>query len=122
MSYQFYKCLHVLGILLVFMSFGGILAFRANGGEKKDNKARKLIAISHGIGLFLILLSGFGLLARLGLTSEYPTWVIIKLLIWIVAGALIALLYRLKLATSKLWVVCVALGLFAVYVANYHPM
>ena len=51
MSLEFYKILHILGLTLVVLSLGGIVAVVANGGTKQSNALRKATAISHGVGL-----------------------------------------------------------------------
>ena len=69
MSYELYKVLHVLGLSLVVLSLGGILHHVINGGSKVSDTFRKGTMITHGIGLLLLLVAGFGMLAPLGL---YP--------------------------------------------------
>ena len=63
-------------------------------GAEVNGPAKKFSFIAHGIGLFLILLSGFGLLARLGLVRELPGWIYLKLAIWLYFGVAIALIKR----------------------------
>ncbi len=73
-----------------------------------------------GIGLFLILLGGFGLLARVYQNQWYP-WVILKLVIWVILGGLIALINR-KPGLSKVWYwVTLFLGLTAAWAAYFKP-
>ena len=56
MSLAAYKVLHLLGAFLVLAALGAALA----GGSRKGS------GIAHGIGLLLLLVAGFGALARLG--------------------------------------------------------
>ena len=65
MPYEFYKILHLTGLVLLFSGLVSLLTLKAIGAEV-NGAAKKFSFIAHGIGLFLILLSGFGLLARLG--------------------------------------------------------
>jgi hypothetical protein len=70
--------------------------------EKKHNQNlgrplnKKLWYGLHGAGLLLMLIAGFGLLARLGLASSLPVWVWLKLLIWLSFGALLPVVARLR--------------------------
>ena len=63
-NYQVYKLVHLFGIFLTLISLGGMYLHAMNGGTKETNASRKLSAIGHGVGLFLVLLGGFGMLAR----------------------------------------------------------
>ena len=96
MSYSFYIILHVTGIAFTFTSLGAAAMANAAGIAKKDNPARALIASGHGIGLLLIFVSGFGLMAKIGMMhgGAWPVWIIVKLLIWLCVGALIVPLLR----------------------------
>ena len=58
LSYPDYKLIHLLGIFMTFVSLGGVLLYVLNNGTKVDNRWRKTVAITHGIGLFLVLLGG----------------------------------------------------------------
>ena len=93
MPYEFYKILHLTGLVLLFSGLVSLLTLKVIGAEV-NGPAKKFSFIAHGIGLFLILLSGFGLLARLGLARELPGWIYIKLVIWLYFGASIALIKR----------------------------
>ena len=59
MSYQFYKLLHLIGVIILFSGIGAVLA-TANGTTKN-----KLASIANGVGLLVIFVAGFGLMARL---------------------------------------------------------
>ena len=120
LSYEVYKLLHFLGILMTFLSLGGVILYVMNGGTKEQNTHRKLAGIMHGIGLVLILLGGFGMLARLGLQIS-SGWVIIKILIWIALGGMTAIAYKKPDAAKTLWYVTTILGLIAVVLVLYKP-
>lgn len=115
MSLQFYKLLHIIGILLTFTALGGVFVYVGNGGNKEGNSFRKIIAISHGVGLLLLLVSGFGMLAKLGLS--FPIWIVPKLLIWLALGAALALGYRKPEKSVLLWAGSVVLGSIAALIA-----
>ena len=118
MSYEFYKVLHFAGLFLVFSAIGGQFAcFMTTGSEKTP--ARKFMGLIHGVGLLIALVAGFGLIARLGV--GFPTWVILKLLIWITLGALPVLPAKRPELTKGTYGLLIALGIAAAYLARYKP-
>ncbi len=116
MSAQVYNVLHILGVLLAFTAVGGA-ALRASAGE--DAPGRKLVGITHGVALLLILISGFGMLAKL--KFGFALWVWLKLGVWILIGASIALIRRLPAHATLFWFALPILGAFAAYLAIYKP-
>lgn len=120
MSYEFYKLLHVLGIVLLFSGLICLLTLKV-AGAAVEGGAKKFAFLTHGIGLFLLLLSGFGLLARLGMAREMPNWVYVKLLIWLVFGGVIALIKRKPKIGWSLYIPLLVIYLIAAYVAINKP-
>ena len=54
-------------------------------------RLRKGIAAGHIVAMLLVATGGFGMLARLGeFTNGLPTWITVKLVIWLTLTALIA--------------------------------
>jgi hypothetical protein len=119
MSYEFYKTLHLLGLACVCLSLGGIMLHAINGGSKATNSFRKGAMITHGVGLLLLLVAGFGMLAKLGIHGV-PSWVGGKLVIWLALGAFVGLAYKQNLA-RKLWIIVPALVVVAILLAQYKP-
>jgi hypothetical protein len=117
-----YKVLHILGVLLGFATLGGLALTVANGATKSTSSVRRLIAITHGVATFVILLGGFGTLARLGVShGSLPGWILVKLACWVVLAALVALPYRRpELARAIFWFLPV-LGGIAIVMAVYKP-
>ena len=121
MSYQFYKFFHFFGIALLFTSLGGALVRGMLKDEAKNAQVRKLITISHGIALLLILVAGFGMLARTG-TSMTAPWIYIKLFIWFLLGGVLALIHRVRgRASTVLWILLPILAAISGYVAISKP-
>ena len=118
MSYELYNLLHILGIVLVFMSLGALAFHGANGGTKKTNQVRGLVMASHGVGLLLILVAGFGMLARIG--GGMPGWLHPKLLIWVLIGAAPALLNRKPEWGKGMWIALPLLAAVSAYFALNH--
>lgn len=121
-SYEVYKVVHLLGMFMLFTVLGGIALHAVNGGTRQSNTGRRLVAIMHGLALFVILLGGFGMLARLGLvTGMLPGWVLAKLAIWIVLPVLGMMAYRKPAAAKALLVAMPVLGGLAAWIALYKP-
>ncbi len=121
MSVEFYKIMHLVGIMLVFMSLGGLCLHAMNAGTKESNKVRKIVASTHGFGLVLILVAGFGLLAKHQLSLMSSAWVWPKLLIWLILGGITVLIYRKPTSAKILWGLLPLLGLVAAYLAIAKP-
>jgi hypothetical protein len=121
MPYVFYKVIHLLGVLMIVLSLGAVLQHAISGGTRATNPWRKIIGITHGVGLVLVLVAGFGLLARLGLSWPFPGWVIAKLLIWLILGGLTALAARSPASSKGLWWVVLILGGVAAWLAGSKP-
>lgn len=117
MSYEFYKLLHLLSVLFLFTALGSLLvrATDAGGGVKR------LASIVHGVSLVLILVAGFGLMARLGLTEGLPGWVIAKIVVWLLIGLAIVPIKRQPGWATALWVVLPILGGIAAWLAVAKP-
>lgn len=118
-GYTTYKILHLVAVLGLFAAVGGVAVYAANGGSKQENAAGKAVSILHGAGLLLILVSGFGLLARLDLSLG--GWAIGKLVVWLVAGALLAVPYRSPAAARAVLWLLPALGGVAAWLAISKP-
>jgi hypothetical protein len=116
--YLVYKVIHLLGNFMVIIAIGGLAVHVMNGGGR-DHQWRKGIAITHGIGMFLSLLGGFGALARLGIAQQgLPPWVYAKLVIWIILGGTTAILIRKKESAKPLWFFTLFLTALATYIAG----
>jgi len=116
--YHIYLILHFVGILMVFMAFGSMIARSA---LQPDNVSwRKFGSILSGIGLVLILLGGFGMLARLNL--GFPGWAIIKTVIWVALGAMTAIINKKPQAAKPLWFITLILGILAVLTVTFKPL
>lgn len=121
MPYEFYKTLHFAGILMTFLSLGALM-FHAELGTGKSHPWRKSVVISHGLGLFLVLLAGFGMLAKLQIHWPWPLWVIVKFVIWLVLGGSVALFYKKPRANRYFWWGVFVLGVLAAYMATWKPI
>lgn len=122
MPYEFYKAMHFLGIVMLFTALGGTVLHALNGGNKATNAARGLVAALHGIALALILIGGFGMMARLGFITGWPGWIYGKLAAWVTLPVL-GLVAEKRPERARLMLVLIPLvGLFAAWMAIYKPI
>ena len=121
LSYPVYKVIHLIGIFMVLISLGGVSAYAIAGGEKANNTFRKGLAITHGVGLVLVLVAGFGLLARISISWPWPGWVFVKVVIWLAFGGLSAVAYRMGSHGRSVWCMIIILGAIAAYAAVVKP-
>lgn len=117
MPYEFYKVLHFLGLILTLSGLIGLMASFLITSSELPKKLRVLWMSMHGTGLLIILVSGFGLAARLGLVGGLPTWVKAKIGVWVVVGLIVVMIRKMKLQI-KIWLPLVlALFTLAAYLA-----
>lgn len=114
MSYQFYKMLHIISIVLFF-------ALYASACVKAKNKIKfKFETIFTGIMLFVILVAGMGL-KKFAAPGEWPLWINIKLGIWVIIGVSAHMvLKRFPDKSIKFFWFSVGLLTVASYLANYR--
>ena len=98
MDTTIYKIIHLTGIAAIALGVGGMMA----GGSN-----RKPFAICQGVGLLVMLVSGFGLLAKLHL--GYPHFAIVKTVLWVVIAILPMLARRLKLPLAAAMLISLTL-------------
>ena len=111
MSYEFYKVIHVLCVVL----FVGAIA-----AQFFSDKAPKSTKIISGVTSALIFVAGMGLLARLGFGhgESWPLWVKVKLGLWIAVSALGPILAkRLKEKRQLGYYGIIVLVFIAIYMA-----
>lgn len=111
MSLQFYKVIHILGFIMLAMAIGGV----AFGGA-----ARKQTGILHGIGLLLLFIAGFAMIAKLQV-SYVSGWILAKMVIWLIFGGSIAILKKNQAKAETVMWVLIVLGTTAGYLAIYKP-
>ena len=120
MSYQFYKVLHLLGIMLLFFGFGGLLV-AAYGKVALSKGARIMAFATHGLGLLLIFVAGFGMAAKLGIMANFPGWMQAKVGIWVLLAVGISLVKRKGYIGWPVAVLLFGLGTTAAFIAINKP-
>ena len=118
-----YEIIHVIGMAMLFVAIGGVAVHAANGGTNTNSATRRLVSIVFGVGSFLILLGGFGMMARLGLVRGMPpAWLIVKMLIWLLLSGIVLLPYRRPALARPFLLALPLLAGLAVYMALYKPI
>lgn len=107
-----YHILHIVGLILVFIGFGALLS---SEGAKSSMKW-------HGTGLLISLVSGFGMLAKMGIMGAMPVWVYIKLGLWLVLGGLPILAKRRVVKPVVVVVVAAMIGACMGYLGYMKPI
>ena len=118
MNPAIYHILHLTGIIMLFLGYGALLGCSIAG--RPDRKVRKIGAITSGIGLLLIIVAGFGLIAKM-YDNHFQGWMIAKLILWILLGGLIAFIHRKPAIALHLWWGLIALGAFASTLVYLRP-
>ncbi|HWP57683.1 MAG TPA: hypothetical protein VNL14_07340 [Candidatus Acidoferrales bacterium] len=113
-----------MGIFLVLVALGGASLAVMGGGARVPYPGRRWVAVTHGLGLLIALVSGFGLLARLGIDhgAAWPLWVWAKIGIWVVLGALPAVIARYRQQAALFWWLVPLLAGAAAYLAITKPL
>lgn len=121
-SHQFYNVVHIVGLVLLMAGLGGIAA--SAGSTQRSARSRRLLLAFHGLGVLLILVGGFGMLARLGIVqgTAWPGWVWVKVGIWGVLGIGAFLPYRYPRTAGLLLALLPVLGGLAAWMAIYKPV
>src|SRR5580704_4791745 len=119
MPYMTLKVLHLVAVALTFMGLAGALA--SNAVSPGPSITRRIFAISHGLGLLLLLITGFLLLIQLGIGKNLPGWVWGKVILWLLAGASIVFVRRFDRVQVPLLLYFAALVGLGAWLALYKP-
>jgi hypothetical protein len=119
MGYLTYKLLHLLGAFLTLAALGAIVSrVGAPGGR---SAADRMAVVLHGFGLLILLVAGFGLLARVGISWPWPAWIWLKLGVWALLGGAVVAVRRARLSRHVALVALPLLAALAAYLAIYKP-
>jgi hypothetical protein len=122
MPYNVYKLIHFLGISTLLITLAISCVHVLKGGTRRDMAHRRPLAVAHGVAAFLILLGGFGMLARLGIVQGgLPGWIYAKLGIWLFLGFSLTLGYAGVRPARVLLVAAPLVTVLAAAIALYKP-
>ncbi len=113
MDPQIYKFLHLVGLIIFLLGLGGAIA--------ATKETFKPYAILHGVGMFLMLLGGFGMQAKFHYNIMSPG-IVTKLLIWLVLGGLLVVAKRQVLPKGALWAIIITLSSIAAYLGLFKAL
>lgn len=112
MSVEFYRVLHLVGVLMLFLGLGGILAVT-------DGKAPKVYSVLHGVGLLVMLVAGIGTLHKASL--PWDNVIFAKMACWVLLGAAPFLVRRGVLPRVGALTLVLVIGGVAVWLAKTKP-
>ena len=122
MSLTTYNLIHLTGLAALLMSLGGIAAITAAGHDLKASGQKGQLMALHGVGLVLVIVAGFGQLARLGIShSGIPGWVWMKVVLWLILGLVPLWIRKSPKVARPLLLVLPLLVLAGAYLALYKP-
>lgn len=111
-SYPIYKLVHYLGIfgIVALLAASSADPLASNPSAEAKGRRRRILA-AHGVLGFVILLGGFGMLARLGITQglSLPGWIWLKLVIWGMLGVVPFIARRAGSGTRRMLLIAVPL-------------
>ena len=116
MSLPIYHLIHLFAVTALFAGTGAALGGTDNPG------VRKFGAILRGVALLLLLVTGFGMLAKLQLMKALPVWVWLKLGIWVIAAVLPVFVKRKMLPGTAAVLIALALGAVAAWLGYLKPV
>lgn len=113
MDPMIYKFIHLLGLIVFLLGLGGAIA--------ATRETFKPYAILHGVGLFLMLLGGFGMQAKFQYDILSPG-LVTKLLIWLLLGGLLVVAKRQVLPKGALWGIIIVLAGIASFLGLFKVL
>lgn len=113
MNPQFYYILHVFSLLVLTAH-----TFMALANPEPANRKRTMMIT--GIASLLMLISGFGLLAKVH-ANQFSGWVIVKLVCWLGFSALAGMAYRKAHLRGVLSLVGLSVLLVALFMVYLKP-
>jgi hypothetical protein len=107
-----YKLIHFVGIFFLLTGLGALIF------SEKDKI--KPATISHGVGLLLILLGGFGMQAKTHI--GFPVWFTVKIAIWLVLGGMVVAIKKKLLPPVAAWMIVIVLCAVAAWLGQSNSV
>jgi len=119
MNVEIYRIIHLIGLVMLLLGLGGIVLLREELKKGIKTGTAKCLGAFHGIGLLLMLLGGFGMIAKL--KYAFPGWIIAKLVIWLILGGWAAVGKKSNMPAPLYWLVILLLCTTAFYLVSFKP-
>ncbi|EEF62036.1 hypothetical protein [Pedosphaera parvula] len=119
MDYLILKTIHLTGLAMTFMGLAGVLASKV--ASEAPFKKRWIFHVSHGVGMLMLVFSGFALAHQLGALNSIPGWLRGKFVIWLLAGGAMALAIRFSRFTGLVLIFFAGLVLAAAWLSIQKP-
>lgn len=120
MPYEIYKLIHFLGLFLLLSGLISLLVLRWSNQDVTKNKIKTFAFATHGTGLLFLLVSGFGLLAKLQL-MPMPHWAYGKLAMWALFAVAISLVKRKGNTGLPIYALLFFMFFASAFLAIYKP-
>ena len=121
MNEEFYRIAHLTGVFLTIMSLSGLCVFASVADKDGKKLWRRMLTALHGIGLLVVLIAGFGLMVKLKVDSPWPSFIWIKIVVWLLMGGIVVLIKRAPRLALPWWWISLALATAAAWAAKAHP-
>lgn len=120
MTFETYKVIHIIGLVLLALGLGGMLS------APPDQKAPRWTMIQHGLGVLILFGAGFGMMAKypdgsISSPGQWPVWLIVKMAIWFFLAAMPSLIKHKSIPRSMGWLVVLLLAGAAAYLGIVKP-
>jgi hypothetical protein len=119
MSLDIYRAIHVAGLAMIMLAFGALLIL------PKEAPRPRSVMIMHGVGILVMIVAGFGMMARsdppIMAPDSWGVWLILKMIIWLAIAALPTLIRGGTIPRKVAWIVIVALAAVAAWLAAAKP-
>lgn len=115
MNYIHYKVLHLISIVLLFLSLGMIVVSARGPHQSKSKK--NLMYVFYGLAWLAVFVTSLGLVSVMGLHENFPTWGKLKTYIWLTIGLMPLIFWKWPKYKTALSVVTLILGFAAITLA-----
>jgi hypothetical protein len=115
-SYPVYKVFHVIAIVALVSGLVALLVLP----PATPGRQRRLAHVVAGVAALVVLVSGFGLHARLG--GVWQGWVVTKIAMWVaLLGILVAFRRGPAASPAAPWLLALPVAAVAIFMAIYKP-
>jgi hypothetical protein len=116
-SAETYRFLHLIAMFALAASLGGLVGLARAGGHAGF---RRVLVATNGTALLVMLVAGFGMLAKLKLGM--PGWIYAKLAVWLLLGVLLIPIRKQPGAANLWYAAALGLGAIGTWLALYKPL